>query len=102
VDLAQEESVDLVVVGPEIPLCNGLVDDLQKVGILAYGPDAAGAKLEGSKAYTKDFLAKYAIPTAAYGNFSEGAPCLGIPPRLPTSGSGQSEWLGRWEGCSYL
>jgi phosphoribosylamine--glycine ligase len=76
VDLAQAESVDLVVVGPEIPLCNGLVDDLQKVGILAYGPDAAGAKLEGSKAYTKDFLAKYAIPTAAYGNFSEVPPAL--------------------------
>ena len=76
VNLAQEESVDLVIVGPEVPLCNGLVDDLQKVGILAYGPDAAGAKLEGSKAYTKDFLAKYAIPTAAYGNFSEVPPAL--------------------------
>ena len=46
------------------------------MGILAYGPDAAGAKLEGSKAYTKDFLAKYAIPTAAYGNFSEVPPAL--------------------------
>ena len=71
VNLAQDQNVDLVVVGPEIPLCNGLVDDLQKVGILAYGPDEKGAKLEGSKAYTKDFLSKYNIPTASYGNFSD-------------------------------
>ena len=76
VSLAQSENIDLVVVGPEVPLCNGLVDDLKAVGILAYGPDAAGARLEGSKAYTKDFLAKYSVPTAAYGNFSEVAPAL--------------------------
>ena len=76
VSLAQDENVDLVVVGPEVPLCNGVVDALNEVGILAYGPDAAGARLEGSKAYTKDFLAKYFIPTAAYGNFSEVEPAL--------------------------
>ena len=76
VSLAQDEKVDLVVVGPEVPLCNGVVDALNKVGIMAYGPDAAGARLEGSKAYTKDFLAKYSIPTAAYGNFSEMEPAL--------------------------
>ena len=76
VSLAQNEKIDLVVVGPEVPLCNGVVDALNAVGILAYGPDAAGARLEGSKAYTKDFLAKYSIPTAAYGNFSEVEPAL--------------------------
>lgn len=76
VALAQNEKIDLVVVGPEIPLCNGVVDALNAVGILAYGPDAAGARLEGSKAYTKDFLAKYSVPTAAYGNFSEMEPAL--------------------------
>ena len=76
VKLAQEQKIDLVVVGPEVPLCNGVVDALDAVGILAYGPDAAGARLEGSKAYTKDFLAKYSIPTAAYGNFSEVSPAL--------------------------
>ena len=76
VSLALDENIDLVVVGPEVPLCNGLVDDLKAVGILAYGPDAAGAQLEGSKAYTKDFLAKYSIPTAAYGTFCEVAPAL--------------------------
>ena len=76
VSLAKDEKVDLVVVGPEVPLCNGVVDDLNEVGILAYGPDAAGARLEGSKAYTKDFLTKYSIPTASYGNFSEVEPAL--------------------------
>ena len=76
VALAQNEKIDLVVVGPEVPLCNGVVDALNALGILAYGPDAAGARLEGSKAYTKDFLAKYSVPTAAYGNFSELEPAL--------------------------
>ena len=76
VALAQSEKIDLVVVGPEVPLCNGVVDALNAVGILAYGPDAAGARLEGSKAYTKDFLAKYSVPTADYGNFSEIEPAL--------------------------
>ena len=46
VALAQSEKIDLVVVGPEVPLCNGVVDALNAVGILAYGPDAAGARLE--------------------------------------------------------
>ena len=76
VRLAKEQQVDLVVVGPEVPLCNGAVDALNEAGILAYGPDRAGARLEGSKAYTKDFLNKYGIPTAAYGNFSEIEPAL--------------------------
>ncbi|MEC7401385.1 MAG: phosphoribosylamine--glycine ligase, partial [Verrucomicrobiota bacterium] len=74
--LAKEQQVDLVVVGPEVPLCNGAVDALNEAGVLAYGPDRAGARLEGSKAYTKDFLNKYGIPTAAYGNFSEIEPAL--------------------------
>ncbi len=76
VRLAKLQQVDLVVVGPEVPLCNGAVDALNEAGILAYGPDRAGARLEGSKAYTKDFLNKYGIPTAAYGNFSEIEPAL--------------------------
>ena len=76
VRLAKQQQVDLVVVGPEVPLCNGAVDALNEAGILAYGPDRAGARLEGSKAYTKDFLNKYGIPTAAYGNFSEIEPAL--------------------------
>ncbi len=69
-ELVREERVDFVVVGPEVPLCNGLVDALTAEGIPAYGPNAAGAQLEGSKAFTKDFLTRYGIPTAAYGNFT--------------------------------
>jgi phosphoribosylamine--glycine ligase len=64
VEIAKAENIDLVVVGPEVPLCNGVVDDLSQNGILAYGPDAQCARLEGSKAFTKDFLARHNIPTA--------------------------------------
>ncbi|MFP6901598.1 MAG: ATP-grasp domain-containing protein, partial [Opitutales bacterium] len=71
VELAKREAVDFVVVGPEVPLCNGVVDALNEVGIAAYGPNASGARLEGSKAFTKDFLARHGIPTASYGTFTE-------------------------------
>ena len=70
-NIAKEEEVDFVVVGPEVPLCNGVVDALNEAGVLAYGPDASCARLEGSKAFSKDFLARHNIPTAEYGNFFE-------------------------------
>ena len=70
-ELVRQEAVDFVVVGPEVPLCNGIVDALNDENVLAYGPNAAGARLEGSKAFTKDFLARHGIPTAAYGTFTE-------------------------------
>ena len=76
VQTARDEAVDLVVIGPEVPLCNGVVDELKKADILAYGPDAKCARLEGSKAFTKDFLARYNIPTAEYGNFTEVDPAI--------------------------
>ena len=76
VALAQAQDIGLVVVGPELPLSLGLVDALVAVGIPAYGPNAAGARLESSKAFCKDFFAKHNIPTAAYGNFTEIAPAL--------------------------
>ena len=69
--LAAQEAVDLVVVGPEAPLAAGLVDRLQAQGVRAFGPSQAAAELEASKAFTKDFLARHEIPTAAYGNFTE-------------------------------
>ena len=75
-NIAKEEEVDFVVVGPEVPLCNGVVDALNIAGVLAYGPDAACARLEGSKAFSKDFLARHNIPTAEYGNFCEVEPAL--------------------------
>ena len=69
--MAKEETIDLVVIGPEVPLCNGLVDELSEAGILAYGPNSKCARLEGSKAFCKDFLARHNIPTAEYSNFSD-------------------------------
>ena len=69
--LARDEQVDLTVIGPEAPLVAGIVDKFAAAGLRCFGPTASGAQLEGSKAYTKDFLARYEIPTAAYRNFSD-------------------------------
>ncbi len=71
VALAQTEKIDFVVVGPEAPLVAGLVDALAAVGIKAFGPTAAAARLEGSKAFMKDFFARHNVPTAAYGRFTD-------------------------------
>lgn len=74
--LAAAEGVDLTIVGPEAPLVAGIADEFAKLGLPCFGPTAAGAQLEGSKAFTKDFLARHGIPTAAYRNFSELEPAL--------------------------
>ena len=71
VRFAQDNAVDFVVVGPEGPLVLGLVDKLTAIGIKAFGPSAAAAELEGSKGFMKDILAKYGVPTAAYGRFKD-------------------------------
>jgi phosphoribosylamine---glycine ligase len=71
VRLAKREGAGLVVVGPEVPLVGGLVDRLGEEGILAFGPTADAAVLEGSKAFTKDFLSRHNIPTAWYGRFTD-------------------------------
>jgi phosphoribosylamine--glycine ligase len=71
VQFATENSIDFVVVGPEAPLVDGLVDRLKEAGIRAFGPSAAAAALEGSKGFSKDICAKYNIPTAAYGRFTD-------------------------------
>jgi len=66
---AKEKSIDLVIVGPDDPLVGGLVDELEKAGIRTFGPRRNAAILEGSKAFSKDLMKKYNIPTAAYENF---------------------------------
>ena len=71
---ARETDIEFVVIGPEVPLVAGLVDKLAGVGIKAFGPSAAAAVMEGSKGFMKDFCARHAIPTAAYGRFTETAP----------------------------
>lgn len=69
--VAMEKAVDLVVVGPEVPLALGLVDALATVGIRAFGPNKKCAQLEASKAFTKSFLARHGIPTARYKEFTD-------------------------------
>jgi phosphoribosylamine---glycine ligase len=71
VELAVKERVDLVVVGPELPLVRGLVDALGARGILAFGPNQQAAELEGSKCFMKRFLSRHAIPTAAFEIFDD-------------------------------
>lgn len=71
VKLARDESVDLVVVGPEAPLAAGLVDALTESGIPAFGPTQAAARLESSKAFSKSFMRENGIPTAEYAEFTD-------------------------------
>ncbi len=71
VAFAKEKDIDLVVVGPEGPLVLGLADRLRDEGIAVFGPSAKAAQIEGSKAFMKDLVAKYNVPTAAYGRFTD-------------------------------
>ncbi|KGQ52963.1 phosphoribosylamine--glycine ligase [Gallibacterium anatis] len=71
VNFAKENAVDLTIVGPEAPLVLGVVDAFRAEGLKIFGPTKAAAQLEGSKAFTKDFLARHHIPTAEYRNFTE-------------------------------
>ncbi|WP_334324293.1 phosphoribosylamine--glycine ligase [Gilliamella apicola] len=73
---AQQEQIDLTIVGPEAPLVIGVVDSFQKAGLKIFGPTKSASQLEGSKAFTKDFLARHNIPTAEYQNFTELEPAL--------------------------
>src|SRR5882724_7467990 len=67
----KSHGIDLVVVGPEAPLCAGVADDLAAAGIKAFGPSKAAAQLEGSKGFTKDLCREFSIPTGAYGRFTD-------------------------------
>jgi len=71
VQLAMEIAADLVVVGPENPLCDGLADRLRQAGIATFGPSKLAARLEASKAYAKDFYARHHVPSARYGTFAD-------------------------------
>ena len=73
VAFAQQEKIDLTIVGPEAPLVAGVVDQFVVAGLTIFGPTQAAAQLEGSKAFSKDFLARHNIPTAAYQNFTDVA-----------------------------
>lgn len=87
VDFAKAEGIDLTVVGPELPLTLGIVDAFREAGLACFGPNKAAAKLEGSKAFSKELMKKYGIPTAAFDTFIDvdkakafvdeiGVPCV--------------------------
>ena len=76
VAFAQDNAIDLTIVGPEAALMIGVVDAFNEAGLACFGPTAGAAQLEGSKAFTKDFLARHNIPTAEYQNFTEIEPAL--------------------------
>jgi phosphoribosylamine--glycine ligase len=71
VRFAESNAIDYTVVGPEAPLVGGLVDRFEAKGLRCFGPNADCARLEGSKAFTKEFLNRHNIPTAAYGTFTD-------------------------------
>ena len=75
-NFAQDNNVGLTIVGPEQPLVDGVVDYFAERGLRCFGPSKGAAQLEGSKAFTKDFLARHNIPTAAYANFTDVEPAL--------------------------
>ncbi len=75
-DFAEQQQVGLTIVGPEAPLVAGVVDRFRDRNLRIFGPTAKAAQLEGSKAFTKDFLARHSIPTAEYQNFTEVEPAL--------------------------
>ncbi len=70
-DFAQKEGIDFTVVGPEAPLVEGIVDEFEKRGLKIFGPNREAAQLEGSKAFAKQFMEKYGIPTARYRTFTD-------------------------------
>lgn len=76
VELAERESVGLTIVGPEQPLVDGLVNRFESAGLRCFGPRADASQLEGSKAFTKDFLERHGIATAAYGKFTDSAAAI--------------------------
>ncbi|GLX87431.1 phosphoribosylamine--glycine ligase [Thalassotalea loyana] len=76
VAFAKDNTIELTIVGPEQPLVDGVVDAFTAEGLMIFGPNAKAAQLEGSKSFTKDFLARHNIPTADYQNFTEIEPAL--------------------------
>ena len=82
VRFAKEQTVELTIVGPEAPLVAGVVDAFEAAGLRCFGPRKAPAQLEGSKAFTKAFLARHGIPTAAYETFTELDPALAYLDRV--------------------
>jgi phosphoribosylamine--glycine ligase len=76
ISFAQEQAIDLTIIGPEAPLVAGIVEQFQQVGLACFGPTSAAAQLEGSKTFAKNFLSRHHIPTAYYASFTEVAAAI--------------------------
>lgn len=87
VAFAQEHHVELVVIGPEVPLIAGVADAVRAAGLLCFGPSKAGARLEGSKSFSKDFMISHNIPTAQHQSFDAKEPALEFAGRLFAEGA---------------
>ncbi len=82
VDFARKQAIGLTIIGPEAPLVAGVVDAFTEAGLRCFGPSRAAAQLEGSKVFSKDFLARQGIPTAAYGSLTEAQEALDYVKRV--------------------
>lgn len=98
VRLALQEQVDLVLVGPEAPLADGLADELNKAGIACFGPSKKAAQIEASKAFSKNFMVRHKIPTATHASFSDLQEALdyieNVPHRVVVKASGLASGKG--------
>ena len=113
VELARREAVGLVVIGPEEPLCLGLADKLRAAGLMVFGPDASGARLEGSKVFAKEFLTRHRIPAAQSRRFDRSGTaksyleaCSQWPQVIkasgPAGGKGVTIVRSAREGCTLI
>jgi phosphoribosylamine--glycine ligase len=108
-DFAKREGVDFTVVGPEVPLCAGVVDVFESAGLRIFGPNRSAARLEGSKVFSKELLQKYGIPTAKSGTFTRALEAYAFSQRLGfpqvikadglAAGKGVIIALTPWEAC---
>lgn len=97
-DFASAHDIGLTVVGPEVPLCDGIVDVFRAHGLKVFGPDRVAAQLEGSKIFAKDFMLKYGIPTAGSEVFTEEAPAIAYVEK--TFGGGATGLVIKAEGLA--
>jgi len=98
VAVARREAVDLTVVGPEDPLVAGIVDGFEDAGLACFGPSAAAARLEGSKAFAKAFMARHGIPTAAWEAFRDAEEAVAFAERLGGSAVIKADGLAAGKG----
>ena len=96
VAFAKEKEIDLVIVGMDDPLVGGLVDELEAAGIRTFGPRKNAAILEGSKAFSKDLMKKYNIPTAGYENFDRSRKSTCISGNSKISNRIEGRWTCTW------